>query len=1282
MYARSTARLAHALALAVSAAALAAPLVACDDGDAKSTAPTIANLQIEDRTIRVGIPVTMAGSLGVTAPNGDLAMLHLAMKRPDGSAFGALDVPITGAQGQTTGTLPYTFDFTADVVGRYTIEAWVTDGAGQDSNHLTTTTSEVTAAAAEPSLANLHATIPDVKVGLAARLTGTVDFTDGDGNLTTLVVTVKRFDTTVLATARVPVTDVTGVLAGTAPFAIDITADAVGAHTLEVAAEDASGGNARPVSQTFTVSASTTAPQIRNFDMDNARAYVGIASELPIAFDFTDSDGNVTTLHARVKDAAGATALEREVALAVTGQTTGAVATSVMFTATSAGRYTLEVWVEDAAHELSNHSTLTFDAVTPDSTAPALFGLALDAGPAIYAAKAATLAGSAKFTDIDGNVATLVTRLVRPDGSALAETTTNLTTLAGKTSGEVAFSLAFTLDRVGFHTLELWVEDADSQASGHLTRGVSIDTSATAPEISTLRLFQTTTVVGVGVALGGEVDVADSDKNVKTLHMLVADPTGATLAETTKDASGLAGFASGSIPFSPMVTAAGAGRHSLTVWVVDALGETSARLTLTFDAIATSTTPTLPNLTVSVPTVFVVTPAMLSGIASFADIDANVAKLHLKVTRPAGTTLVERTDTPSVSGQATGTIAFDLTVTPDIVGTHRLEVWAEDAAGQLSSKQIKTFVAVDTRPVVKKVNVVHEQLFVTKTSTISGSVEFTDADGNPAVVRVQLARPDGSTWPVTAIELVDAAGQTVGTTTFAFDVTPDVAGTHTLNAWVEDADGQASAHATYPVVVGDTSQVASACSALGTDCTGKGFCYDVGSTTCAYFEDHALTPPEVCDEVGTTGTEALCVSSTTDPASPLVTDDNRCKFVQFWSYPTDFPMDCRCPEAHFDQRCMRPYFTSQATTFGTGPRIRSLAGTVHPWRGLVVGREWLLPIAWSTASRPNETMIFAVNLDTGNRRHFSGAWDDPANGYSEVGTGDKFVQIMDIKKGPASEPNSLYAVGATSDIAAPKLWRIDATTGARTKIFDEETASPSSLCPNLSTLPGRTTVQMTTEGWAIDSQGRFYFSNIGMPGPSILRLTVAGVGGAAATQCEYLTRVMDCPTCSVQANVGAGYDSIQFDLKAFEIKDDKLFAVSDKRFLSVELATGRRALLSYANDVGAIGTGPINAEGLADRWTTWDSTRGVFWTVGILGGSMAVTVDPTTGDRAAWPCYHTTRGVLEGCGGTGMPLVPGPLNFGGMVIDPLPPHDLYFAHDLFAVVKYEVTTGNSYIFSL
>ena len=58
------------------------------------------------------------------------------------------------------------------------------------------------------------------------------------------------------------------------------------------------------------------------------------------------------------------------------------------------------------------------------------------------------------------------------------------------------------------------------------------------------------------------------------------------------------------------------------------------------------------------------------------------------------------------------------------------------------------------------------------------------------------------------------------------------------------------------------------------------------------------------------------------------------------------------------------------------------------------------------------------------------------------------------------------------------------------------------------------------------------------------------------------------------------------------------------------------------------------------------------------------------------------RELVRFAAATGTPLIPGYLSFGGMMIDPSPPHDLYFAHDLFSIVKYEIKTGNSYIFSL
>jgi len=136
-------------------------------------------------------------------------------------------------------------------------------------------------------------------------------------------------------------------------------------------------------------------------------------------------------------------------------------------------------------------------------------------------------------------------------------------------------------------------------------------------------------------------------------------------------------------------------------------------------------------------------------------------------------------------------------------------------------------------------------------------------------------------------------------------------------------------------------------------------------------------------------------------------------------------------------------------------------------------------------------------------------------------------------------------------------------------------------------------------------------------------------------------------------------------------------------FVEIDINKGSRKLLSKATDGGNIGVGPINAEGLADRYTRWDPYREVFWTVGILGGRGAIAVYPITGNRFTWPCWlPTLGGPLTACGGTGKALIPGYLNFGGFVIDPEGDHNLYFAHDTMAIVKYDVKTGNAYTFSL
>jgi hypothetical protein len=85
---------------------------------------------------------------------------------------------------------------------------------------------------------------------------------------------------------------------------------------------------------------------------------------------------------------------------------------------------------------------------------------------------------------------------------------------------------------------------------------------------------------------------------------------------------------------------------------------------------------------------------------------------------------------------------------------------------------------------------------------------------------------------------------------------------------------------------------------------------------------------------------------------------------------------------------------------------------------------------------------------------------------------------------------------------------------------------PTAKCPNGSTLPGLKSVQVAALGWGMDSQGRFYFSMVNQPDPSIVRISADG------TACDYVPSVVDVPS-NLRENVGGGYDDFQFDFRAF-----------------------------------------------------------------------------------------------------------------------------------------------------
>jgi hypothetical protein len=180
----------------------------------------------------------------------------------------------------------------------------------------------------------------------------------------------------------------------------------------------------------------------------------------------------------------------------------------------------------------------------------------------------------------------------------------------------------------------------------------------------------------------------------------------------------------------------------------------------------------------------------------------------------------------------------------------------------------------ETAPSIVKLTVQPLTVIIDKEKTFTGSVQVTDADGNADFLTLALVDPTGAPLPETAVTLDGFDGDTSFTAEFTMPFTAEMVGDYTLEAWVTDLEGQESAIAAATVVAFDLSNVNSACTALETDCTGQGFCYDVNSTTCEYLADKQIEW-DVCDTVGPTGTVAACVSSIEDTSSPQGSVENK-----------------------------------------------------------------------------------------------------------------------------------------------------------------------------------------------------------------------------------------------------------------------------------------------------------------------------------------------------------------------------------------------------------------------
>lgn len=447
-----------------------------------------------------------------------------------------------------------------------------------------------------------------------------------------------------------------------------------------------------------------------------------------------------------------------------------------------------------------------------------------------------------------------------------------------------------------------------------------------------------------------------------------------------------------------------------------------------------------------------------------------------------------------------------------------------------------------------------------------------------------------------------------------------------------------------------------------------------------YWLDSCGAPSEVAEACpgrvtcNTIGGPPECRSSVADRASPHWQDS--CPLVQDIELQTELPADCRCfvnraPSSGIVDRCVGLIYVPPATRLGAGPDVRSLPQSSLNG-GVVVGRELFVGVSWSSASHPNRGLVMAVHLDTGNRRIVSGGYLDPSAGLQETGTGPSMQRVLDVARGP---DGNLYALSAPVMAADLEIFRVNPTTGARTRVWR---GRDSSFGQCASGDPARVSVSYHERVFGVGPSGEFFLGFRGAgpysEGVGIVRVAADG------SRCDFVTRSgAGALNAHAGHSIGGGYDLDRGFYAGFVLREGQLYVLNDvyKALFRIDLATGNRFRMSSAStSYGLLGDGPTNFGGIGQRWLAWDEARQIMWATGIQSYRGMTAIDLATGNRTEAYCRSSNAevpwrdtclgGVLEG----------GYQNLGGFWLDPAT-NDPILVHEGKSLVRVDLRNGNS-----
>jgi hypothetical protein len=97
-------------------------------------------------------------------------------------------------------------------------------------------------------------------------------------------------------------------------------------------------------------------------------------------------------------------------------------------------------------------------------------------------------------------------------------------------------------------------------------------------------------------------------------------------------------------------------------------------------------------------------------------------------------------------------------------------------------------------PTISNLTATPASVPVGQQSTVSGTMGFSDPDGDLDQLGVEVTLPDQSKQTLPMSDLQNVGTMTEGTLGWALFITPPAAGTYRLSLWITDIDGKQSNH--------------------------------------------------------------------------------------------------------------------------------------------------------------------------------------------------------------------------------------------------------------------------------------------------------------------------------------------------------------------------------------------------------------------------------------------------------------------------------------------------------